>query len=164
MNWKNVIHLDSLDFVFEKYNENYQHRSAELSKPMGAKTLGFHLEILEPKTFSCPYHFHHSVEELFLVLDGEATLRQADHFKKVVKGDLIHFTTGPEGAHQFYNHTDRPFKFLALSTKDQLDICEYPDSKKISIVKLKKTFQTGQEVEYFQGEEDPKIFWPKERL
>jgi uncharacterized cupin superfamily protein len=131
---------------------------------MGANKLGFHAEILPPKCFSCPYHFHHSEEELFLVLEGEATLRQADRFRKVAKGDLIFFPNNPEGAHQFYNHTDRPFKFFALSTMDKFEVCEYPDSKKTYIARIKKLFQLGQEVDYWQGEEDPKRFWPKEYL
>ena len=164
MDWKNIINLDTLTFKTEATAPNYAGETAALGSKMGAKKLGFHAEILLPKQFSCPYHFHHSEEELFLVLEGKAMLRQANKFREVKKGELIFFTNSPEGAHQFYNHTDQPFKFLALSSCDDFEVCEYPDSKKINVSKLKKVFQGGAEVEYFKGEEDPKQYWPKEHL
>ena len=134
MKWKNIINLESLKYVPAQAGEHYQHQSAPLASEMGAKKLGFHAEILEPKAFSSPYHFHHSEEELFLVIEGQATLRQANQFRIVKQGDLIFFTNSPEGAHQFYNHTNQPFKFLALSTMDPLEICEYPDSNKYAVM------------------------------
>jgi uncharacterized cupin superfamily protein len=164
MTWKNIINLERLEFKADQMGENYQYESTALASKMGAKKLGFHAEILPPGQFSCPYHFHHSEEELFLVLEGKAMLRQADQFREVTKGDLIFFVNSPEGAHQFHNHTDQPFKFLALSTSDDFEVCEYPDSKKINVTKIKKIFQGGTEVEYLKDEEDPKKFWPKEHL
>ena len=164
MDWKNIINLETLVYKTQPTAENYAGETAALASKMGAKKLGFHAEILLPKQFSCPYHFHHSEEELFLVLDGKAMLRQADNFREVKKGDLIFFTNSKEGAHQFYNHTDQQFRFLALSTHDDFEVCEYPDSKKINVTKVQKVFQGGTEVEYFRGEEDPRQFWPKEYL
>jgi uncharacterized cupin superfamily protein len=164
MNWENIINLENLNYEAEESGDHYKGGSAPLASKMGAKKLGFHAEILYPKKFSCPYHFHHSEEELFLVLEGSAILRQADRFREVSRGDLIHFSNSPDGAHQFYNHTEKPFRFLALSTMDNFEVVEYPDSKKISVVKLKKTFQAESAVAYFTGEEDPRRFWPKEYL
>lgn len=163
-NWDNIINLETLEYKFNEVNANYCHESAPLATKMGSKKLGFHTEILPPKKFSCPYHFHHSEEELFLVLDGKAILRQADQFREVSRGDLIFFINGSEGAHQFYNHTDKPFKFFALSTMDDFEVCEYPDSKKTYVNKLKKIFQMGQAVDYWKDEADPKGFWPKQYL
>ncbi len=91
-------------------------------------------------------------------------LRQAGQFREVGKDDLIFFPNRPEGTHQFYNHTDEPFKFLALSTMDDFEICEYPDSKKINVTRIKKIFQGDSEVEYLKDEQDPRGYWPKEYL
>jgi uncharacterized cupin superfamily protein len=135
------------------------------SSAMGAKKLGWNVSILRAGQFSCPYHFHYSEEELFLVLDGKAMLRQAGRFREVSKGDLIFFANSPDGAHQFYNHTDRPFKFLALSnSNDEFEVAEYPDSKKVIVRKIRKLFEVGTEVGYYKGEEDPSIFWPEKYL
>ena len=166
MTWKNIINLENLTFRPEHEVENYKYDLAPsaTAEAMGAKKLGYNVSRLPPGQFSCPYHFHHSEEELFLVLEGNAILRQAGQFKEVSKGDLIFFTTSPEGAHQFYNHTQFPFTYLALSTKDDFDVAEYPDSKKIKVMKIKKVFQNGAEVEYLRDETDPAQYWPQEQL
>ena len=167
MHWDNIVNLENLKFESDHtVGENYKYEvaPAAFSSKMGAKKLGWNVSILPSKEFSCPYHFHHSEEELFLVLEGKATLRQAGKFKEVSKGDLIFFETSAEGAHQFYNHTDQPFKYLALSTLDPFDICEYPDSKKVNVRKLKKIYQGGTEVAYLKDEENPARYWPKEHL
>jgi uncharacterized cupin superfamily protein len=158
----NIVNLDEIPLKEGEMGSNYQWRaSGSLSQAVGAKKLGFHLEDLLPGKYSCPYHFHHAEEELFLVMDGAAMLRQNGKFREVKKGDLIFFQTGPEGAHQFYNHTDKPFRFLALSTMEDLEVCEYPDSGKINVVRVKKIFSAERTLEYLEGEEDPGRFWPK---
>jgi uncharacterized cupin superfamily protein len=91
-------------------------------------------------------------------------LRQGDKYREVSKGDLIFFENSREGAHQIYNHSDQPFRYFALSATDPFEVCEYPDSNKMSVIKLKKTFQMGSEVEYLRGEENPTKNWPKEYL
>jgi uncharacterized cupin superfamily protein len=166
MTWKNIVNLKNLEFEPDHSMENYKYDFAPEvnAKEMGAQKLGYNVSRLLSGQFSCPYHFHYSEEELFLVLEGNAMLRQADQYREVMKGDLIFFSTNVEGAHQFYNHTDSPFVYLALSTLDSLDVCEYPDSKKINVRKLKKVFQAGAEVEYLKDEENPAQHWPKEFL
>lgn len=166
MTWKNIINLENLKFETDLWHQKYEYQFAPAvsAQEMGARKLGYNVSLLPPGMFSCPYHWHHSEEELFLALEGKAMLRQADQFREVVKGDLIFFSTNVEGAHQFYNHTDAPFKYLAISTLDALDIGEFPDSKKITVRKLKKAFQEGAEVAYVKDEENPERYWPVEVL
>lgn len=161
---KSVVNLGELELQTKKWADHYHFEWLDLSAKMGAQKLGFNVSKIQPGDFSCPYHFHHSEEELFLVLEGSAILRLNGKFRRVKKGDLIFCTTGLEGAHQFYNHTKEPFVYLALSTLDPLEIGEYPDSKKINISKLKKIFQNGAEVNYLKGEEDPAKYWPEKWL
>lgn len=166
MNWKNIVNLENLEFESDHSMENYKYDFAPgvSVKEMGARKLGYNVSRLLPGQFSCPYHFHHSEEELFLVLEGKARLRQANQYREVTKGDLIFFSTNIEGAHQFYNHTDKPFIYFGLSTIDPLDVCEYPDSKKINIRRLKKIFQAGTEVSYLKDEENPSKHWPSKEV
>ena len=96
-NWSNITNLGELSFTDGSMSEIYKWKTTEsLSKKMGAENLGFHVEILAPGKFSCPYHFHHLEEELFLVLEGHAILRQDGRFRKVSTGDLIFFKNGPK--------------------------------------------------------------------
>ncbi len=42
-----------------------------------AKKLGAGFDIVPPGKRSCPYHFHYAQEEMFVILEGEGTLRVA---------------------------------------------------------------------------------------
>ena len=159
MAFENVIHLDSLSYARVGEGEDLG-QVAELSSVVGTWHLGFHAEIVEPHAFSCPYHFHHAEEELFLVLEGRATLRQDGAYRHVGPGDLIFSGLGAKYVHQFYNHTDKPFRFLALSSRAQWDVCEYPDSGKLNVRGLRRVFKLDSQVEYREGETTPREFWP----
>lgn len=166
MSWGNIVNLEQLQFERENPKFNYEIDPRALAKNMGAKKLGWNISRIPPGEFSCPYHFHYSEEELFLVISGKAMLRQAGQFREVVKGDLIFFTTGPEGAHQFHNHGDDWFSYLALSNLDPFDVCVYPDSDKINVRHgaVRKLFELSSAVDYFKGEEDLSKAWPREYL
>lgn len=158
----NIINLfDTNDFV-KAGKEKHRGSLKDVSKNFDAKKLGFHLETLDPKMFSCPYHWHEGEEELFIILEGEVTIRCNGEFRIVKKGDLIFYNTGPDSVHQMYNHTDQPCKFFALSNDGGPDACHYPDSKKHS--SLYGYVQNGVEVDYYKDEEDPSIYWPKDKL
>lgn len=163
MAFENVVNVDSLEFT-RVGSEAYQSEIAELSSTLDTKHLGFHVQILPPHMFSCPYHFHRAEEEFFLVLEGCATLRQKEGFQHVGPGDVIFCGLGEEHAHQLYNHTDEPFRFLALSTLAQWDVCEYPDSGKLNVRGLHRVFKLDSEVPYQEGEHEPRSFWPEDIL
>ena len=144
----------------EKIHGKYASQSAPVSKMWATSKLGFHVEILEPKSFSCPYHFHHQEEELFIVIDGSAMVRQDNDVFEITNGDLIVFKVGV--AHQFYNHTEKPFKYFALSNNSPEEVCEFPDSNKKWERIGKRLTQQGAPVEdYWKDEENPDLFWPK---
>jgi uncharacterized cupin superfamily protein len=52
--------LDRTQLNFEKFEHGkYSSSSAEISNLWQTQKLGFHMKILDPGTFSCPYHLHH---------------------------------------------------------------------------------------------------------
>lgn len=162
MNIMNLMNDD--DFKEYKFNDKFVGLDKEVASLFGARTIGFHLEILNPQCFSSPYHYHEQEEELVIVLEGEATLRQNNKFKKIYKNDLIFFPTGPEFVHQIYNHTDKPFRYFVLSNKAQNDVCFYPDSNK-KLDRLNRIVTQNEiEVDYWKDELDPSIYWPKDHL
>ena len=133
----------------------------EISK---SKYLHFDIKSLIPGKFSYPYHFHRNAEELFVILEGDATLRSPDGFKKISKGDIIFFEEGPAGTHQFYNHSDAQFVYLDIRTRANVDVCEYPDSGKINILPSMDVFEENSKVSYYSKEEDVRSKWPDEVL
>lgn len=162
----NLLSPDAqLNFKEWHHAKNYSTSVAEIANLWQTKKLGFHIEILNPKSFSCPYHKHHEEEELFIILKGSGTVRQDDEFYRVKEGDLVFFKTGV--AHQFYNHTDSPMLFFALSNQSNKEICTYPDSSKMLKKDGKNRVITQNDLEiddYWRDEEDPATKWPKHIL
>ena len=157
-----IFHVKDLEMKKwqEKVPEFSWHTSARLSEITGSKHFRFDVRSLDPGKFSFPYHFHRAAEELFIVLSGEATLRSPQGFEKVSKGDIIFFEEGPTGAHQLHNHGGAPCVYVDLVTTSGIDVCEYPDSGKISILPYREIFETSSKVDYFKGEENVETKWP----
>jgi len=95
-----------------------------------AMKLGASVDLVPPGKVTCPYHFHYSQEEMFVILEGEGTLRVAGERIAVRAGDVIDIPPGPEYPHQLINTSDAPLKYLSISTQDYPEVCEYPDSGK----------------------------------
>jgi uncharacterized cupin superfamily protein len=156
------------ELELEKNTAAIPHFSWKSSRPLEeickSKYLHFDLKSLFPGKFSYPYHFHRNAEELFVVLEGEATLRSPDGYLTVSKGDTIFFEEGPSGTHQIYNHSDEQFVYLDLRTRANVDVCEYPDSGKINILPTLDIFEKETNVPYYSGEEGVKDNWPAEHL
>lgn len=109
---------------------NYDSQGCRLARGTAARKLGASFDILAPGKRGCPYHLHHAQEELFVVLEGSGTLRVAGEMLPIKAGDVIFIPAGPEYPHQLLNTSDGPLKYLSISTMEQPEICEYPDSGK----------------------------------
>ena len=103
---------------------------ARLALGTVASKLGASIDTVAPGQRSCPYHFHHAQEEMFIVLEGTGTLRVAGEMLPLRAGDVIFVPPGPEYPHQLINTSDAPLKYLSVSTRESPEICEYPDSGK----------------------------------
>lgn len=109
----------------------YDTRCARLSAGTAAMKLGAGIDVLAPGRRGCPYHLHHAQEEMFVVLEGQGTLRVAGEELPIRAGDVIFIPPGKEYPHQIVNSSDAPLKFLSISTQEKPEVCEYPDSGKV---------------------------------
>ena len=109
----------------------YDTESTSLTQGTAAKKLGAGFDILAPGQIACPYHFHHAQEEMFVILQGEATLRVAGEEVPIKAGDVIFVPPGPEYPHHIVNTSDAPLHYLSISTLKKPEICVYPDSGKV---------------------------------
>jgi uncharacterized cupin superfamily protein len=80
-----------------------------------------------------PFHFHHASEELMVVLRGRPTVRTHSAKRQLDEGEVLHFPTGPDGAHAVANETDEPVRYLMASTLKSPEVAEYPDLKQITV-------------------------------
>jgi uncharacterized cupin superfamily protein len=156
------------DISMEKNNSIISEFSWKSSPPLAdisnSKYLHFDIRSLPPGKFSYPYHFHRNAEELFIIFEGEATLRSPKGFNKLTKGDVIFFEEGPCGTHQLYNHGKSDCIYLDIRTRANVDVCEYPDSRKINILPPLDIFKESSKVPYYTDEEHVREKWPKEIL
>jgi uncharacterized cupin superfamily protein len=114
----------------ERRDPLYQSQAARLGTGTAAQKLGASVDIVAPGKRSCPYHFHYAQEEMFVVIEGQGTLRVAGQMLPIKTGDVVFIPPGPEYPHQIINTSDAPLKYLSISTRETPEVCEYPDSGK----------------------------------
>jgi uncharacterized cupin superfamily protein len=157
---KPIMNLDEVAFDDVEDNGRYTSSRGQIGSHIGAKKLGYNLTVLPPGKAQCPFHCHHAEEEMFLILEGQGELRFGAERFPLRKHDVIACPTGgAEVAHQIINTGTTTMRYLSLSTKAELEICEYPDSQKIlasvrnpGSAKLRKLFRTENAVDYYDRE------------
>jgi uncharacterized cupin superfamily protein len=97
----------------------------------GGPQLGASVYELGPGS-SAVYHFHHGSEELLIVLRGRPTLRTPDGERQLAEGEVVHFPTGPDGAHGIRNDTDDAVRYIVAGIRVSPEVAEYPDTKQIT--------------------------------
>jgi len=90
-------------------------QGARLAKGTAARKLGASIDILAPGKRGCPYHLHHAQEEMFIILEGNGTLRVAAKCFRCGRATSS-FITGTRVSHQIINTSAAPLKYLSIST------------------------------------------------
>ncbi|HWT96702.1 MAG TPA: cupin domain-containing protein [Terriglobales bacterium] len=137
----------------------YDSHSARLGTGTAAKKLGASVDTVAPGKRSCPYHFHHGQEEMFIVLEGSGTLRVAGEMLPIKSGDVMFIPAGPDYPHQIINTSDAPLKYLSISTRESPELCEYPDSGKYAAF---ATTPDGKRVHVVQRASESVDYWDGE--
>jgi uncharacterized cupin superfamily protein len=132
----------------------YDTMCAGLAAGTAARDLGAAIDIVPPGKRSCPYHFHHAQEEMFVVLEGRGTLRVAGELLPIGAGDVIFIPPGPDYPHHILNTSDAPLKYLSISTQQRPEVCEYPDSGKVAAFNRGTLLihRKGESLDYWDGE------------
>ncbi len=143
----------------ETRNPLYDSHNSRLARGTAANKLGASYDVLEPGKRGCPYHLHHAQEEMFVILEGEGTLRVAGELLPIKAGDVIFIPPGLDYPHQIINTSDAQLKFLSVSTRESPEIAEYPDSGKFlayARVGQEDHFRViarpGEDLDYWDGE------------
>ena len=158
---KPVMNLDEVEFDDIEANGRFTSSRGPIGSRIGARQLGYNLTVLPPGKVQCPFHSHHAEEEMFLILDGEGELRFGAERYPLRRHDVIACPPGgSEVAHQIVNTGTVDMRYLALSTLAEVEVCEYPDSRKLLVVTgkpgepgLRKMVRAELTVDYYDREE-----------
>ncbi|NDR55816.1 cupin domain-containing protein [Aliiruegeria sabulilitoris] len=131
-----VIHIDETeDFPVgpQEPSERFGATVSPLARALGLSGLGAMLTEVAPGKRAFPFHNHLGNDELFVILEGEGIYRFGEQEFPVRVGSVCGAPRGgPETAHQLINTGAGPLRYVAVSTMQDPDICEYPDSGKFS--------------------------------
>jgi uncharacterized cupin superfamily protein len=149
-----VRNVDEVKLERQQRTPLYDTLCGGVSDGTSATKLGAGYDVLAPGMRSCPYHYHHAQEEMFVILEGRGTLRVAGESVPVRAGDVVFIPPGPEYPHQFINSSDAPMRYLSISTQERPEIVVYPDSGKVQAydkgVRLLQRAATN--LDYWDGE------------
>ena len=129
-----VARLAELPMESFTRGDQYQSSDAELSDRLGLIALGaVYTEVLPGKS-ACPCHVHHAEDEMFVILEGTGSYRFGDRAHEVQAGDVLGAPRGGlDYAHKLTNTGEVPLRYLAISSRAMIDVCEYPDSGKFLV-------------------------------
>ena len=137
-------------------------KGSRVAAAAGASKLGATVYEIAPGRRNVPYHAHHGIEELIIVLAGTPTLRTPEGERELTKGEVVACLPGDAGAHQLLNAGDEPVRVLIASSKADADFIVYPDSNKLFAQSgewgtpdaFQKILSMEPELGYFDGELD----------
>jgi uncharacterized cupin superfamily protein len=109
-------------------------RIGQIAAHLGAQKLGYNITAVPPGKRAFPLHSHRINEEMFFVIEGSGEIRIGATVHPIRAGDIIACPPGgPETAHQIINTGATDLKYLAVSTQQYPEICDYPDSGKFLV-------------------------------
>lgn len=150
----NIINIDDLTWIERQGPGRFHRRQAEIGLLIGARKLGYQLMELEPGKIMVPLHGHTAEEELYVVLEGAATIRFPRGEFPIRKGDFIALPVGTAAAHSIRNDTGARCVLVALANIDPSDCAFYPDSDKLLVARgmMRRMVSGTAELDYYDGE------------
>ena len=130
-----ILNLDTLNLQTHAHGDLYEARMASFAAALGARMLGGRLVVVPPGKRAWPFHGHHANEEMFVILSGTGRLRYADQDHALCAGDVaLCPAKGAASAHQIINDGTADLRYLAISTMNEPDVIDYPDSGKFAVM------------------------------
>lgn len=157
-----VARLADLELEPFRQGDAYASLDAPLGERLGLTQLGATYSEVPPGKSSCPFHAHHVEDEMFVILAGEGVYRFGDRRFAVKAGDVLGAPRGgPDHAHKLTNTGAEPLKYLAISTKADVEVCEYPDSGKF-LVASRRGGEPADRFRFIGRAEDDRDYWDGE--
>ena len=154
-----IVNLTDVEQEAYAQGDDFAAILARVGQHLGSKKIGITLVELDSGKKAWPYHLHFGQEEIFVVLEGHGTLRYDDKRYELSTGDVALTPAGPNTAHQIINTSEQKLRYLALSSKDDPEVCYYPDSDKIGAYAGERP---GRELTFLARKENATDYWDRE--
>jgi uncharacterized cupin superfamily protein len=161
-----VVRLAGLSLEEQTHGEAFSCAMAAIAAPAGARRLGARLVEVPAGKRAWPFHCHHGNDEMFVILEGAGHVRFGADTFDVAAGDVVVCPSGgPETAHQLRAGADGPLRYIAVSTMNEPDVMEYPDSGKVTVFagsapggekaarRFAASYRRNDAVDYWDGED-----------
>jgi len=148
-----------------KKGNRFEAGLARLGAKIGAEQLGAQYHVVPAGKSAFPRHAHHNNEEMLIVMSGEGEYQAGDDIWPVKAGDIIAAPVGDGStAHQMRNNSQGELKYLVVSTRNDPDVVEYPDSGKFAVASMipKDTGMLGARIAYIGKKENSLDYWDGE--
>jgi uncharacterized cupin superfamily protein len=159
-----IINLADVALRDTGNGKGFAAKVGSFARQIGSTGMGAMLHVVEPGKKAFPFHVHHQIHELFVILEGEGTYRFGKENYPIKAGDICAAPTGgPEHAHQIINTGKTVLKYLGISTMTDTEVVEYPDSGKFGVTSrfdwstmsggVRHLGRPGTSLDYHDGEE-----------
>ena len=162
MSEKPVINIDDVALAGRGNGKSFAVQWGRVGPALGLKTLGCAVHVVPPGKKAFPFHRHHVMDELFVILSGEGVYRWGEDVLPVKAGDLVAAPAGTH-AHQLINTGKSDLRYLGVSSISGTEVVDYPDSGKIGVTAGVKNadFKTAsflgmgrlEKADYYDGED-----------
>jgi len=162
---KPILNLDDVAFMEMGHGETFAAKLGQIGQRIGSTGVGCMLIVVEPGKRAFPFHNHHNIHEMFVILEGEGTYRVGGTEYPVRAGDVLAAPAGgPETAHQIINTGSTTLKYLGISDRPDTEVVEYPDSGKFGVGSrfdwsnpeaggIRFVGRKGESLDYWDGED-----------
>jgi uncharacterized cupin superfamily protein len=128
---KPIVNIADLGMKASSKGSRFGAQAGRIGGVIGMQQLGAQYLVVPPGKSAVPRHAHRNNEEMFIILEGQGSYRRGDESWAVGAGDVISAVAGDAStAHQLTNTGESELRYFAISTRNDPDICEYPDSGK----------------------------------
>ena len=161
-----LSNLDAFPLAPEGGSEKFGAEVSSFGADIGLTGLGAMQVTVQPGKRAFPFHNHLGNDEMFVILEGEGSFRFGEETHEVKAGDVCGAPKGgPDTAHQLINTGTAVLRYLGISTMNDPEVAEYPDSGKFGAFAVApgKGFMSAH-LKFIGKREDGRDYWEGEDL
>jgi uncharacterized cupin superfamily protein len=158
---RSIVNIADVPLQDSGHGDAFAVKLGRIGPLIGSTGIGCRLHVVPSGKRAFPFHRHHVIHELFFIVTGTGEYRLGKEKHAIREGDVIAAPAGGE-AHQIINTGGGELRYLAFSSKSEVDVVEYPDSGKFSTIAGVKNADFRNATFRYLGRPAPADYWDGE--